>query len=172
MEEDDEYRPPPVAAPVEEVVIETHNGELLEEPPSDADVLCTVLDRKRDFRAYIAEDGEVVANSGQVIGYINIDDCQVGSADMEYLGCGKIGADETQFTILDSNDVELCDLDLGSCRIKEDGTTIAEIDGSGAISGHAGSFLGEIEGFGYAHTKIIALYLCLLDTGMLNEVEG
>ncbi|KNC52045.1 uncharacterized protein AMSG_00872 [Thecamonas trahens ATCC 50062] len=165
-------RPPPIAIPVEPVVVETASGQLLTGPPDDVDVLISVYDRYREFRAYIAADGEVTSNAGQVLGYINIDEYEVGSADMEFLGYGKAGIDETRFEVFDSNDVELVEVNLGTAVIKERGSTVCEIDGTGGCTGNDGSFLGEFEGFGYAHMRTIALYLCILDTGMLNCVEG
>ena len=43
--------------------------------------------------------------------------------------------------------------------------TVGEIQKTGVVTGHAGSFLGQFEGFGYDKLRVVALYLMLIDPG-------
>ena len=62
---------------------------------------------------------------------------------------------------------------MGTGYIKDfNDRIVAELTHSGVCTGHAGSYLGEFEGFSFNQMKIVALYLMLVDPGMLNEVEG
>ena len=52
------------------------------EPPTcarDPGAFC-ILDRYNDYRAYISPDGTCANNANQIIGYINIDSAEAGSA--------------------------------------------------------------------------------------------
>ena len=64
-------------------------------------------------------------------------------------------------------------LDRGTGYLKDsDDRIVAEISATGVCTGHSGTYLGEFENFGYRNMVAIALYLMLIDPGMLNEVEG
>lgn len=145
---------------------------LLEGPPRDANVLLTILDRKNDYRAYIAEDGECINNRGETIGFLNLEDGEAGSTDMKFLGYIKEGTMDDERFIYDNLDEIMAKVNTGRSMIMAGGTTIAELDGAGAVSGHMGTYLGQFEGFGYRNMETVALYLILIDTGMLNEIEG
>ena len=47
--------------------------------------------------------------------------------------------------------------------------TVGEVKSTGVVTGHAGSFLGEFEKFEYKHLRVLAIYLMLIDPGMLTE---
>jgi hypothetical protein len=61
-------------------------------------------------------------------------------------------------------------LDLGTCYLKDTyDVTVGEVKSTGVVTGHAGSFLGEFEKFEYKHLRVLAIYLMLIDPGMLTE---
>jgi hypothetical protein len=142
-------------------------------PPDDVDVLFTIRDRYGELRSYITKEGTCVNNRQQVIGFINFLEGTAGSIDEEYLGqcIDQLSGDEC--VVEDALDERCGSVNLGSSRIfSNSGSTIAEIDGSGVIVGNHGSKLGEFEGFSYTDLRCVALYLMLVDPGMLNEMEG
>eukprot|EP00300_Choanocystis_sp_HF-7_P027528 c32667_g1_i1.p2 GENE.c32667_g1_i1~~c32667_g1_i1.p2 ORF type:complete len:203 (+),score=39.78 c32667_g1_i1:69-677(+) len=164
----------PAAAPVKAapVVVAPPARERLTGPPRGSAVLLNIKDRKNEFRSWIAPDGECFSNTGETIGFINVDDFDVGSADMEYLGKLEMDAGDGTCTIYDNLEEDIAALDMGRAIVKDKGgSTIAEIQGTGEIHGNGGTYLGQADGFGYAHQRVLALYLVLVDTGMLSEVE-
>ena len=163
-----------VEEPVEELAAEPE-GDLLEDPPRDADVLCTIRDRNGNYRGYIAKDGECRNNRDTLLGFINEESGQCGTADEEYLGCisDQSAFNNSDCVIEDAIDEKCGTLDMGTGYIKDfNDRIVAELTHSGVCTGHAGSYLGEFEGFSFNQMKIVALYLMLVDPGMLNEVEG
>ena len=62
-----------------------------------------------------------------------------------------------------------------TASLKNKGATVADIGATGIVSHTTGTYLGEFECRHmktYHHLKEIALYLVLLDPGMLNNVSG
>mmetsp|Transcript_21006 Transcript_21006/g.27237 ORF Transcript_21006/g.27237 Transcript_21006/m.27237 type:complete len:238 (+) Transcript_21006:111-824(+) len=148
---------------------------LLHEPPANIDTLFIIKDRYSNYRGYISKDGECRNNRNQLLGFINESD-QCGSAEQEYLGSiSPVNEFNDSICIItDAIDDKCALLDLGNGYIKnfDDDRIVAEISHNGICSGHAESYLGQFEGFSFHYMKTIALYLILLDPGMLNEVEG
>mmetsp|Transcript_19443 Transcript_19443/g.74646 ORF Transcript_19443/g.74646 Transcript_19443/m.74646 type:complete len:189 (-) Transcript_19443:144-710(-) len=159
--------PVPVAAKVEAPPPVTKEQPLQRQPPPEArepGALC-IMDRYNDYRAYIAADGAAYNNRGQLLGYIDGD--QVGDPEMGYLGC--INADHQ---IENEDDVVIASLDPGTVRVKdEDGLSVASMNNAGQIDGENGTYLGQFEGFTYHQMRTVALYLVLLDPGMLSCIE-
>eukprot|EP00026_Physarum_polycephalum_P017359 Phypoly_transcript_18562.p1 GENE.Phypoly_transcript_18562~~Phypoly_transcript_18562.p1 ORF type:complete len:198 (+),score=32.29 Phypoly_transcript_18562:94-687(+) len=154
--------------PPPEPVIDS--GDVLFDAPKEAYAsgALNIKDRYRNYRGYISAEGTCYNNKGHIIGYIDTTSWQVGSRDEEYLGYLRQDS-----VIENAAEEKMGDLDLGRATIKNTkGSTVAAIDGTGAVTGNSGSFLGEFEGFGYNSMRVIALYLVLLDPGMLNEIEG
>lgn len=151
--------------------IEIVGGEVQEAPPSDADVMCSIKDRDNEYRGYISADGACYNNVGHCIGYINVESEEAGSAREEYLGC--LRKNTNVCFIEDALDEVAGTLDLGLASIVDcDGSTVVELSRTGECTGHCGSYLGTFEGMDYNSMKVIALYLVLIDPGMLNEVRG
>ena len=157
----------PVAAPAPDL-----ERERLAGPPSGVDVLCTILDRYNDYRGYISKEGECVNCLGETIGYINAESMQAGSADENFLGeLLEGGSNRPQ--ILDASDEIGGTVDLGTHAIQDSvGSTVADLDSRGMITGHNGTFLGQFEGFSFHIMREIAIYLVLVDPGMLSAEEG
>ena len=165
---------PPVDVEACEEAVEDE-AELLEDPPPDADVMCTIRDRDGNYRGYIANDGECRNNRNALMGYINADSGQCGTADEEYLGCiSEVSAFNDSDCVIEDAIEETCGtLDMGTGYLKDTNDRIvAELESSGVCTGHSGSYLGEFEGFSFNQMKVVGLYLMLIDPGMLNEIEG
>lgn len=190
----------PEAAPAvdveacEEAVAALDVGELLDAPPADADVLCMIRDRDSNYRGYIGTvDGECRNNRNVLLGFINAESGACGTADEEYLGAiseesagrrrsrtipptrpnNAQAFNDADCVIEDALDEKCGTLDMGTGYIRDaTGEVVAELGPSGVCTGHAGTYLGEFEGYSYHHMKTVALYLMLIDPGMLNEVEG
>ena len=43
---------------------------------------------------------------------------------------------------------------------------------TGDVSGHMGSYLGELQGGTYHDMQWVALWMLIIDPGMINEIEG
>lgn len=70
----------------------------------------------------------------------------------------------------DALDEKCGTIDLGHANIMDNqGSTIAQFDQRGTITGNNGSQLGQMEGFNYRQIRVTALYLMLIDPGMLND---
>ena len=152
---------------------EAISRELRYEPPSDVDLLFTIRDRYGDYRGYIDREGTCVNNCAEIIGYINTEEGTAGSKDEEFLGCCMDQLVGDECVIEDSLDDRCGSIHLGSSRIIDNqASTVAEFDANGNIVGNHGSSLGSFEGFSYEDIRVVALYLMLIDPGMLNEVEG
>lgn len=125
-----------------------------------------IRDRANDYRGLITDDGDCYNNAGEIIGFISGD--EAGSPEMEYLGC--IRSDDVIENAV--GDV-VGSLDTGRAYIlNAAGSTVCEILGTGELHGHANTYLGQFEPFSYHDMKTIALYVLLVDTGMLSEIEG
>ncbi len=76
-----------------------------------------------------------------------------------------------KMTILDDLEEKVGSLDLGLARIYDhDGRVVGKLTNAGELSGVL-SYLGQFEGFSFHCMSIVALYLLLIDTGMLNKEE-
>jgi len=157
-------------APPPEPIEEKESGPILADAPAEANQkgALTIRDRYNNYRGYISPEGACYNNAGKVIGYIDEGSGQAGSREEEYLG--YIRQDNV---IENAAEEKIGELDPGRAVIKNTkGTTVAEIDGSGQLTGHAGSYLGKFEGSHYSEMRVMALYVLLIDPGMLNEIEG
>jgi len=167
--------PPPQAPKIKKEQVELVSTERIKRAPAEALAagVVNINDRNNDYRGYIAEDGTCVNNLNEVIGYINKDSYECGSSDERFLGFGKEGVMDNIFEIYDNLDELVGTLDLGTAVLKDGNRKIiGEIEGTGECKGHWGSYLGRFNGFSFKEMRIIALYLILIDPGMLNEVEG
>lgn len=126
----------------------------------------TIRDRMNDYRGCITEDGECYNNAGTLIGFVS--EPEAGNADSEYLGCIR-SDDAVENAVGDA----VGTLDPGHATIADaHGTTVCEMQRTGEVRGHAGTFIGCFEGFDYHDMRTVALYLLLVDPGMLSEIEG
>jgi hypothetical protein len=124
----------------------------------------------KEYRGYISEDGTCFNNLNDVIGFIDGDNA--GNVDQEYLGAVS-GRDSHEIEVQDALDERLGTVDLGRAHFKNSaGSTVVEVENSGVVTGHAGTYLGQFEGFTFHDIKKIALYLFLVDPGMVSEIEG
>jgi hypothetical protein len=134
--------------------------------PDDGSIHCTIVDKYREYRSYITNEGTCVNKWGDVIGHIALDSEEVGSPDMEYWGNMEsnvlYNALERRVGVLKTDKAWLEDAM---------GNTVCEIDRTGCISGRAGSFLGEFVGCNFHDMQLIALYLFHVDDDMLVEFE-
>jgi hypothetical protein len=154
----------------EEVAEEEEELPLLYEVPEGREVLLSILDRYSNYRGYIDLEGGCFNNLDQNIGFINVDAEQAGTADLEYLGSVHNTFAGNYIEVHDAVDDMCGTLDLGTCYLKDaTSITVGEVMATGVVTGHSGSFLGQFEGFSYAMLRVIALYLMLIDPGMLNE---
>mmetsp|Transcript_24701 Transcript_24701/g.77457 ORF Transcript_24701/g.77457 Transcript_24701/m.77457 type:complete len:239 (-) Transcript_24701:176-892(-) len=167
-------------APVEEVleappeaVLALQRRRRWPEPPAAIAPLLTIRDRFRDFRAFVSEDGVCTSSVGDIIGYINADGGEAGSVDEELLGYLEGSAFTNILTIKDASGEVCGTLDQGTTLARDcSGRTVAELRATGEVFGHAGAFLGAFEGYTHGDMRMAALYLMLIDPGMLNETEG
>ena len=49
------------------------------------------------------------------------------------------------------------------------GKKVAEFTAAGEVKGHDGAYLGQFDPFSFQRIEVAALYLTLIDPGMLNE---
>ena len=133
-----------------------------------ASAILNIRDRMREYRSYIDGDGACYDKYGQVIGYINLDDWQVGSPDMEYWG-----SINSSNMVMDKDDERAGSLDPGRAYVMNaQGSTVLELDNAGYGSGHAGANVCEFEGFTFKNMKLVALYALLVDPGICDDLEG
>lgn len=147
--------------------------ELRYEPPDGADVMLCIRDRFGEYRGYITSEGECVNNRDKTIGWINREEGTAGSLHEEYLGTciDQLSGDEC--VVEDALDERCGSINLGTATIHDNsGSTVAEFEQDGTVVGNHGSGLGKFEGFTYPEIRTVALYLMLIDPGMLNEIEG
>ncbi|KAH3759917.1 hypothetical protein Pelo_8228 [Pelomyxa schiedti] len=136
--------------------------------PAPSDAKFTIIDRMKNFRSYMTEDGACYNSVGDVLGYIEQSSWEAGSADGKFLG--RLRDDNF---VENAVEVVVGCVDLGRALIRDDQDTIVcEMTGTGEVYGHQGSYIGAFDNFDYHHMKIITLYLLLIDPGMLSEIEG
>ena len=141
--------------------------------PADADIYMNILDRYKDYRGCITQDGTCYNAANEVIGYIDFETQQAGSVDSEYLGICKPYTTSHNFVIEDDLEQVLGIMDRGQARIVDsEGSTVVEMNGAGEVSGHFGSYLGQFSPFTYREMQFVALWMLIIDCGMINEVEG
>tara|TARA_R110002050_G_scaffold126249_3_gene246984 strand:+ start:537 stop:785 length:249 start_codon:yes stop_codon:yes gene_type:complete len=76
-----------------------------------------------------------------------------------------------KMTILDDFDEKVGYLDLGTAKIHDqDNRSVGKLTNAGELSGTL-SYLGQFENFTFHSLSIVALYLLLIDSGMLNKEE-
>ena len=112
-------------------------------------------------------------NRDKTIGWINREEGTAGSLHEEYLGTciDQLSGDEC--VVEDALDDRCGSINLGTATIHDNsGSTVAEFEQDGTVVGNHGSGLGKFEGFTYPEIRTVALYLMLIDPGMLNESEG
>jgi len=150
-------------------------GELLAGPPIPHDeVLFSVLDREKNYRACVAKDGTCTNNRGQVMGFLNFDTGEAGTADEDFLGCVIENKFDNMYQVRDA--VEgLCGwIDMGTATIRDaSGSTVADLGPDGVVKHANGTYLGQFVGFrGFHRMKECALYCILIDPGMMSDVSG
>jgi hypothetical protein len=107
-----------------------------------------------------------VNNAGVTIGWVSGN--EAGSAESEYLG--QIRSD---MHIENALGEDVGTLDLGRGYIADAaGNTVCELQGTGEVRGNGQTYLGQFEPFSYHDMKTVALYVLLIDRGMLSEIEG
>ena len=133
-----------------------------------ASALLNIRDRNKDYRSFIEKDGTCKDVYGKILGFINIDSLDCGSPNEEFWG-----AMQADGAVFDRNDDKIgeVNLEIGSV-IDASGSTVAELTNAGEVQGHAGMYVGQFEGFTYKQMKIIALYLLIIDCGMMDDLEG
>jgi len=143
------------------------------EPPSGVEVLVTVRDRYGEYRGCIAKDGQCLSNTGKTTGFINWSDNMAGSAEEDYLGCCKDQISGDEVVVEDALD-ECCGFaHLGHALLKDSNKNmVAEVKRDGAVHSSSGSTLGFFEPFRFGDMRAIALYVMLIDPGMLSREEA
>mmetsp|Transcript_15594 Transcript_15594/g.44235 ORF Transcript_15594/g.44235 Transcript_15594/m.44235 type:complete len:229 (+) Transcript_15594:230-916(+) len=150
--------------------------EMLTSPPPEAleEGNLNILDRYNNYRGYIAYDGTCYNNRQEIIGFISCGESgegQAGDPEERYLGCIQFHMSTNKMTVLDDLDEKVGYLDLGTARIHdEDNRMVGKLTKAGELSGCL-SYLGQFEGFDFHALSTVALYLLLIDTGMLNKEE-
>jgi hypothetical protein len=143
-------------------------------PPEGVDVEFLVLDREKEYRACIAQNGACYNNLGDIIGFINFETLEAGSVSEMYLG----GVVENKFNnviqVRDDEDELVGYVDLGTSTIRDrQGGTIADFQSGGIVKHSNGTYLGQFEGArGFHNTRELSLYLMLIDPGMCSDVSG
>lgn len=155
---------------------EEEKAERLTGPPEDADVLFSVLDREKGYRSYVDGEGACFNNRGQCIGYINFDTSEAGSASEMFMGVVVEQRFDNVYQVYDHGEELVGYLDMGTATIKNGAhATVADIQATGVVTHPTGAYLGQFVSrhmSTFHHLKAVALYLVLLDPGMLNFVEG
>jgi len=139
-------------------------------PPPEAlkDGCMNIWDRDKNWRGYINAEGTCYNNVVDIIGYINQDTGEAGSVDCEYLG--RLRSD---WVVENNLDQKVGSLDSGRAWVRDwQDVTVAEITNAGEVAGHMLSHIGQFHGFNYHRLNTVALYLLLIDPGMLSEIEG
>ena len=143
----------------------------VKDPPSDA--LLTILDRNSEYRAWIGRDGRCETRFGTLLGWLNDNEYEAGSANDEYLGMVEENSFDNVCNVLDAIEEKCGSVDLGTHTIRDcNGATVADISAQGTVTGHNGMYMGQFEGFTFHQMKLVALYLMLVDPGMLSKEEG
>jgi hypothetical protein len=138
------------------------------------DILFTILDREKEYRSCITKDGTVYNNAGQIIGFVNRDTNEAGSASEMYLGCVVENQFDNVYQVRDAED-ELCGwIDMGTASIKDArGGTVVDFQAGGVCKHSNGTYLGQFCGVrGFHEMRVLVLYLVLLDPGMCGDASG
>ena len=163
--------------PKEDVAAADDDDELLTGPPiAPEDVLFSVVDREKNYRSCVAKDGTCTNNRGKVIGYLNFDSHEAGSAEEEYLGAVLENKFDNVYFVKDAADEIAGYIDMGTANIRDaGGSTVADLQVDGVVKHANGTYLGQFRGRefkAFHRMRECALYLMLLDPGMLSDVSG
>lgn len=145
-----------------------------------------LTDRDRFFRSYItSREGQCFNNRGELIGVINRRDGTAASTQ-GYLGCvqcvyrSRTRPDHLQdsFLVYDCQELHAATLDVFAGE-RGSGPTVRVMDSErnlravvasdGAISGANGEKLGVADGYSVDDVRVLALFLTLVDPGMLGR---
>jgi hypothetical protein len=128
----------------------------------------------KDYRSCVAEDGTCYNNLGDVIGYLNFQELQVGSVSEMFLGDLIENKFDNVCQVRDDEEEVVGYLDLGTRTIRDrQGGTVADFESGGIIKHSNGTYLGQFEGAkGFHDMKEMTLYLLLIDPGMCSDVSG
>eukprot|EP00033_Pygsuia_biforma_P001172 GCRY01001333.1.p1 GENE.GCRY01001333.1~~GCRY01001333.1.p1 ORF type:complete len:203 (+),score=40.00 GCRY01001333.1:153-761(+) len=168
-------RPATKETPIAYVKVEEAPKEVLTTPPPEAlvDGAFCIRDRMNDYRGYISPDGQCFNNCSECIGFIEVDSGEAGSSEMEFLGSVVPGNAPDELFALNAAEEMVATVDLGRALVRDmQGATLCEFSNAGEVKGNWGSYLGQFEPFSYHDLKAMAMYLTLIDPGMLCEVEG
>lgn len=163
-EEDQEAKSP--AAPTSKRLLKAPEGR---------PVKFSILDREKDFRAWIEEDGSCFNNMNELIGFINFEDKSAGSVDEMMLGYIQESKFDNVATMFDNDDTVIARIDLGTHVIKNpEGASVVDIEAGGIVKhGGNGTFLGQFVGArGFHSMRDIAVYMVCIDPGMCSDVSG
>ena len=150
---------------------------LLSQPvePSE-EIQFQVFDRRGRYRACLCQNGTVRNNRDDVLGYINSQTMQAGSATEEFLGeLARESITDIEPHARGPFD-ELCGIiDLARSRLRDgSGGTIIQVNSAGELRDSEGSIVGHFDPFAYNVDnafKVIALYLTFIDPGMTSKIE-
>mmetsp|Transcript_21837 Transcript_21837/g.33596 ORF Transcript_21837/g.33596 Transcript_21837/m.33596 type:complete len:1371 (+) Transcript_21837:73-4185(+) len=139
---------------------------------SPEDVQCVIYDRLGRYRSCVCQDLSVRNNRDELLGYVNEEMNQAGSATEDFLGELEPGARADILIARGPFDEVVANCDLGTMRISGAGnSTIAELTRSGDIVGNEGTRLGQISPFNFQDFNLAALYMLFLDPGILSNRE-
>lgn len=131
-----------------------------------------VYDREGCFRACVCHDGSVRSNRDELLGYLNIEAMQAGSASEDFLGELKKDINDTELAARGHFDEFCAVVDLSKTRLKDSGgSTLVEITSTGEAITNDGSRVGRFSPFSYSDFPAIALFLLFIDPGMISPLE-
>eukprot|EP00008_Paramoeba_atlantica_P006046 CAMPEP_0201487754 /NCGR_PEP_ID=MMETSP0151_2-20130828/15210_1 /ASSEMBLY_ACC=CAM_ASM_000257 /TAXON_ID=200890 /ORGANISM="Paramoeba atlantica, Strain 621/1 / CCAP 1560/9" /LENGTH=227 /DNA_ID=CAMNT_0047872899 /DNA_START=35 /DNA_END=718 /DNA_ORIENTATION=- len=161
--------------PKEEEKKEEEKPTLTDAPPEAFEEgNLNILDRYNNYRGYIAYDGTCYNNRQEIIGYISVNESgegQAGDPEERYLGSITTHMSTNKMVVTDDLDEKVGYLDLGLAKVfDQDDRSVGKLTKAGELSGCL-SYLGQFEGFDFHSLSVVALYLLLIDTGMLNKEE-
>ena len=146
----------------------------LSAPAEAAGVVFAVDGRDGDYRAVVLDDGTVKNNRGEVLGFLNEETLQAGSADERFLGdLAFESAQRASMAARDADDALVATLKLDTASLVDaGGSTFAAISASGHVTGDRGQTLATIHPFDYAKQTQVALYVLFLDPGLTSPDEA
>lgn len=147
---------------------------LRQQPVESVDELqFCVYDRRGNYRACLCLDGSVKSNRNHLLGYINLETIQAGSATEDFLG---------ELVSETPSDGELCArgpydefcaaVDLPGMRLRDRrGSTFLKVSRSGELIVRDGSRLGRFDPFSPNDFQAVVLYVLFLDPGIVSPLE-
>lgn len=132
-----------------------------------------VYDRVGNYRSCFCLDGSVRNNRDELLGYLNLETLQAGSASEDFLGeLLSESPSEDELCARGPFDEFCAVVDLSKARLADRAnSTLAEFTRMGEVISNDGLRLGRFEPFTYNDVRTAALYLLFLDPGMLSPVE-